>query len=97
VKRSGREEPMWVAIHKCMEAIIRIFLYIYLYFKLAKQICLSYYLLFSLQQNWRTRGQNRFYLEVWGSGSGDVAQTMNIHVSKCKNKIKGEKNKTKRK
>jgi hypothetical protein len=38
--------------------------------------------MFSLQQNWRTREQNRFFLEVgWGA--------MYTHVSKCKNdKIK---------
>jgi hypothetical protein len=44
--------------------------------------------MFSLQQNWRTRGQNRFCLEVGagsGVGGGDVAQTMYSHVSKCKN------------
>jgi hypothetical protein len=36
---------MWVAIHKCMEATLGISLYSYLYPKLAKTICLSYYLL----------------------------------------------------
>jgi hypothetical protein len=44
-KRSGRNEPMWVAVHKCMEATLGIALYSYLYHKLAKAICLSYYLL----------------------------------------------------
>jgi hypothetical protein len=42
VKRSGRAEPMWVSIHKCMEASLGIFLHSYLYLKLAKMICLSY-------------------------------------------------------
>jgi 3-methyladenine DNA glycosylase Mpg len=47
--------------------------------------------MFSLQQNQRTRGQNRFCLEV---GQGKVAQTMYIHVSKCKNdKIKKKERK----
>jgi hypothetical protein len=42
--------------------------------------------MFSLQQNLRIRGQNRFCLE-WGYG--EVGQTMYTHVSKCKNdKIK---------
>jgi hypothetical protein len=50
-KRSGSDEPMWVAIHKCMEAMLGISLYSYLYLKLTKT-----YLMFSLQQNWRTRG-----------------------------------------
>jgi hypothetical protein len=45
VKRSGRDEPMWVAIHMCIEAMLGISLYSYLYLKLAKMLCLSYYLL----------------------------------------------------
>jgi hypothetical protein len=45
VKRSGRDEPVWVVIHKCMEAMIGICLYSYLYLKLAKILCLPYYLL----------------------------------------------------
>jgi hypothetical protein len=44
VKRSGRDEPMWVVIHMCMEAMLGISLYSYLYLKLAKMLCLSYYL-----------------------------------------------------
>jgi hypothetical protein len=32
---------MWVAIHKCMEAVLGISLYRYLYPKLTKTICLS--------------------------------------------------------
>jgi hypothetical protein len=40
----------------------------------------------SLQQNQRTRGQNRFCPEAgMGSMGGVVAQTMYTHVSKCKN------------
>jgi hypothetical protein len=45
VKGSGRDEPMWVAIHMCMEAMLGISLYSYLYLKLEKTVCLSYYLL----------------------------------------------------
>jgi endo-1,4-beta-D-glucanase Y len=41
VKRSGRDEPMWVAIHKFMEATLGISLYSYLYPKLAKNVFLS--------------------------------------------------------
>jgi hypothetical protein len=37
--------------------------------------------MFSLQQNWRTREQNRFCLEA---GVGGMAQTMHTIVSKCK-------------
>jgi hypothetical protein len=39
---------MWVAIHMCMEAKLGISLYGYLYLKLAKTLCLSYYLLYFL-------------------------------------------------
>jgi hypothetical protein len=39
---------MWVVIHKCMEATLGISLYSYLYLKLAKTLCLSYYFLCSL-------------------------------------------------
>jgi hypothetical protein len=56
-KRSGRDEPMCVAIHMCMEAILGISLYSYLYLKLAKTLCFFLLsLMVSLQQNWRTRG-----------------------------------------
>jgi hypothetical protein len=36
---------MWIAIHKCMEAMLGFSLYSYLYPKLTKTLCLSYYLL----------------------------------------------------
>jgi hypothetical protein len=85
VKRTGRDEPMWVAIHKCMEAMLGISLYSYLYLKLAKTLFFLLSLMFSLQQNQRTRGQNRF----WWWGKGEVAQIMYTHVSQCRNnKIK---------
>jgi hypothetical protein len=45
VKRSGRDEPIRVAIHMCMETMLGVSLYSYLYLKLAKTLCLSYYLL----------------------------------------------------
>jgi hypothetical protein len=45
VERSGRDSPIWVAIYKCMEAMLGISLYSYLILKLAKMLCLSYYLL----------------------------------------------------
>jgi hypothetical protein len=84
VKRSGKDKPIWVAIHKCMETTQGISLYSYLYLKLAKYY--AYYLLcFFLQQNWRMRGQNGFCLEV--GGRWEVAQIMYTYVSKCK-KIK---------
>jgi hypothetical protein len=94
-KRSGRNEPMWVAIHKCMEAMVRISLYSYLYLKLAKMLCFSYYLLcFLFNKIGEQEGRTGFAQKQ--GGVGEVAQTMYTHVNKCKNyKIKGEReNKT---
>jgi hypothetical protein len=75
-----------------MEAMIGISLYNYLYLKLAKMLYHSYYLIFSIQQNQRTRGWSRFCLEAGSGvkrGGREVAQTVYTHVSKCKNdKIK---------
>jgi hypothetical protein len=56
VKRSGRDESVWVTIHMCMEEIFAR--------KLAKMLSFLLSLMFSLQQNWRTRRQNRFCQEV---------------------------------
>jgi hypothetical protein len=36
MKRSGRDESIWVVIHMCMEAMLGISLYSYPYLKLAK-------------------------------------------------------------
>jgi hypothetical protein len=87
VKRSGRDEPMWVAIHKYMEAKLGISLYSYFYLKIAKPLCFSYYLLcFS-----STKLEN-IVQKWWGLGSGGkVAQIMCTHINKCqKDKIKKE-------
>jgi hypothetical protein len=45
VKKIGRNEPIGVEIHVCMETTQEISLYSYLYFRLAKTPCFSYYLL----------------------------------------------------
>jgi hypothetical protein len=45
VKWSGKDEPMWDAIQKCMEMKLGISLCTALYLKLAKMLCLFYYLL----------------------------------------------------
>jgi hypothetical protein len=45
VNMSGRDEPMWVVIHTCLEAMLGLLLYSYLYLKLAKMLCLFYYVL----------------------------------------------------
>jgi hypothetical protein len=63
VKRSCREEPMWVAVHKCMEARLGISQYSYLYLKLAKNV-MSYLLSFlfnKIRREW-----NRFCLKAEG-------------------------------
>jgi hypothetical protein len=70
VKRSGRDKPMRVVIHKCMEAMLGISLYSYLYLKLAKPLYFSYYLMFFLQKTRRIRGQNRFCWEAGVGGGG---------------------------
>jgi hypothetical protein len=44
-KRTGRDVPMCVSICKCIEAMLGISLISYLYLKLAKMLCVSYYLL----------------------------------------------------
>jgi hypothetical protein len=45
VKKSGRNEPVWVVIQICMETAQGISMYSYPYLKLAKMPYLSYYLL----------------------------------------------------
>jgi hypothetical protein len=64
VKRSGRDEPIWIVIYMCMEAMLGICLYSYLYLKIS--------FLSSFQQNWR-KDQNRFCLELRGIGEKERA------------------------
>jgi hypothetical protein len=45
VKRSGRDKPIWIVIHVYVETAQGISLYSYLYLKLPKTPCSSYYLL----------------------------------------------------
>jgi hypothetical protein len=48
--------------------------------------------MFSLQQNWRRKGWNRFWVEARWGVKGKVPQTMYIPESKSKNdKIEREK------
>jgi hypothetical protein len=96
LKRSGRNEPMWIAIHMCMEAMLGICLYSYLYPKLAKNnvfLIISY--VFSSTKSEKRAEQVLPASRGLGSGrsGGKRAQTMYADVSKCKkDKIKGEKN-----
>jgi hypothetical protein len=83
---------MWVAIYMCMEASLGISLYSYLYLKLAKMLCLSYYLLCFLFNKIGEQEDRTGSAWEWKWVCGEVAQTMYTHVSKCKNrKIKEEK------
>jgi hypothetical protein len=55
VKRSGRNELMWVAIHMCMEATLGISLYRYFLSQTSKNSVFHIITMFSLQQNQRIR------------------------------------------
>jgi hypothetical protein len=79
----GRDEPMWVAIHKYMEAMLGMSLYSYLYLKLGKTLCVSYYRLCFLFNKIREQEGGTGF-----AGRGRVAQTMYTHVSKCKKQKK---------
>jgi hypothetical protein len=91
VKRSGRDEPMWVVIHKCMEAMLGISLHSYLYLKISKTLCPYYYLLCFLFNKIREQEGGTGSAQRWGE---EAAQIVYTHVSKCKNnKIKLKKKK----
>jgi hypothetical protein len=72
VKRSGREEPIWVVIHMCMEVMQRISLYSYLYIKLAIMLYLSYYLLcFLFNKIGKESGVGSTWKQGRGAGGKD--------------------------
>jgi hypothetical protein len=48
VKMSVRDEPIRVVIYMCIESMLGISLYSYLYLMLATMLCVSYYFKFSL-------------------------------------------------
>jgi hypothetical protein len=81
-----------------MEAMLGISLYSYMYLKLAKMLCLSYYLLHFSLTKLKKRAE-QFCLEVMGEGeergtgrpgveAGKMAQTMCTHMNKCINNLK---------
>jgi hypothetical protein len=79
LKRSARDELMWVAIHKYMEATLGISLYSYIYLKLEKQyVFLSIAYVFS-STNSENKGRKWGRRNAEGGGT-----TMYTHVSKCK-------------
>jgi hypothetical protein len=94
VKRSGRDEPVWVSVHKCVEAMLGISLHSFLYPKLAKMLCPSSYLLCFLFNKIREEGRTGS-ARMWEGRlvrRGEVSQTMYTHVSKCKDdKVKERK------
>jgi hypothetical protein len=79
VKRSGRNEPMWVAIHKCKEATLGISLCRHLCLKLAKTLCLSYYLLCFLF--YKIREEESGTDSAWKQGRGEGG-TNNVYTYK---------------
>jgi hypothetical protein len=72
-----------------MEATLGIFLYSYLYLKLAKTIRLSYFLLCFLVNKLGAQEGGKG-LEGWG---GEASGTMYTHGSKCKNDKRRKKKK----
>jgi hypothetical protein len=92
VKRSGRDESLWVAIHICMEAMLGISLDFYCYLKLAKMLCLSYYCFSSTKLEKAEQvlpgSEGRWAREGGGEGAGgEMAQTMYAQMNKLKNKL----------
>jgi hypothetical protein len=87
VKRSGRDEPIWVVIYKCMKTTQKVSLQSYPYLKLPKPPCFSYYLLcFYFNKIREQEGGTGSAQKV---GGGRVAQTMYTRISTCENdKIK---------
>jgi hypothetical protein len=68
-----------------MEAKLGISLYSYLYLKLAKMLCSSYYLLCFLFNKIGEQEGRTGCAEKRRGGGEKVAQAMYIHVNKCKN------------
>jgi hypothetical protein len=79
VKRSGKDEPVWVVIHMCMEATLGISLYRYFYLNWQK--C-SVFLIISYVFS-STKSENKKVEQVLpGSGAGERCPIIYTHVSK---------------
>jgi hypothetical protein len=70
-KRSGRDESIWVEIHMCMEAMLGISLYNYVYLRLAKTLCFSYYLLYFIFNKIGEQEEGTGSAQKQGRGCGD--------------------------
>jgi hypothetical protein len=67
VKRSDRDETMWAAIHKCMEAMLGISLQSYLYLKQSKHyVCLIISYIFSSTKSENKRAEQVLPENCWG-------------------------------
>jgi hypothetical protein len=89
VKGSGRDEPILVVIHICMETTQGISLYSYVYLKLSKIPYFSYYLLLFFFYKIREQEGRTGYSPRRGVGGWEGVQIINTHISKYKN---GKKN-----
>jgi hypothetical protein len=72
MKRSGRDEPIWIVTHICMETTQGISLHSYLYLKLAKMPCFSYYFLFFFFNKIRELEGKIGSARRWRSGRGGL-------------------------
>jgi hypothetical protein len=83
VKRSGRDEPIWVVIHMCMKTTQGSSLYSCPYLKLAKTPFFYYLLWFFFFSS--TKSENKRAEQVLPRSQGQGQEIMYAHVSKCKN------------
>jgi hypothetical protein len=84
VKKSLRDEPMWVGIYMCMKATLGFSVYSYLYLKLAKTLRVYYYLLHFLFNKIREKeGGTGFAWKLgpgWGAGRWGRCPKQCIHM-----------------
>jgi hypothetical protein len=83
VKKSGRDEPIWVVTYICLETTQGISLHSYLHLKLAK---MSHFFLLFLCFFSSKKSENKRLEQVLPGGrvGGDGSNNVS-HVSKCKN------------
>jgi hypothetical protein len=87
IKRSCRDEPIQVVIYMCMEAMLGISLYSYLYLKLAKMLSFFLLLMFSTKLEKRaeqvlprSEGGGDRRGGGWGEGGRYGPNNVNIYV-----------------